>query len=111
MSSTRIACLPKDLEKLEDAFVKILGVKPLWFRPPYGSYNDASLNVLAQRGYKYVAMWSDDSGDSMGQDVTYQKGIMSAAAAMTPAPKMILQHSVKEACKFSPPPSTLIKTR
>lgn len=40
-----------ELSKVEDAFVKILGVKPLYFRPPYGNINDNVLNVLSQRGY------------------------------------------------------------
>lgn len=41
--------------------IKILGLKPLYFRPPYGAYNDLVLKVLAQRGYKKVFLWSDDS--------------------------------------------------
>lgn len=90
-----------DLEKLETAFIKILGVKPLWFRPPYGSYNDLALKVLAERGYKYLAMWSDDSGDTGAGDVEYQKNVMTTAAAAYPGPKMILQHSVKESCEYS----------
>ena len=49
--------------------------------------------MLEQRGYKYLAQWSDDSGDSLGQDVEYQKGVMGDAAAQAPGPRMVLQHS------------------
>lgn len=54
-----------DLNKLETAFIKILGRKPLYFRPPYGSYDDRVLNVLAQRGYKKVFLWTDDTRESL----------------------------------------------
>lgn len=41
-----------ELERVETAFIKILGVKPLYFRPPYGAINDLALQVLSDRGYK-----------------------------------------------------------
>ncbi|KNZ57718.1 uncharacterized protein VP01_208g5 [Puccinia sorghi] len=68
--------------------IKILGVKPLYFRPPYGSCHDANplyiqiceyndltvsqpsthfrhqLQVLHDRGYKGMILWSRDSQDS-----------------------------------------------
>ncbi|CAH7685727.1 hypothetical protein PPACK8108_LOCUS20299 [Phakopsora pachyrhizi] len=53
------------LSKVEDAMIKILGVKPLYFRPPYGEYNDLLLQVLGERGYKGLILWTNDSGDSM----------------------------------------------
>jgi peptidoglycan/xylan/chitin deacetylase (PgdA/CDA1 family) len=37
---------------VEQAFIRILGLKPLYFRPPYGSINDLVLQVLGSRGYK-----------------------------------------------------------
>lgn len=45
-----------ELSKVEDAFVKILGVKPRYFRPPYGNINDNVLNVLSERGYTSAFM-------------------------------------------------------
>lgn len=52
------------LELLENAMIKILGVKPLYFRPPYGEFNDLTLQVLKDRGYKGLILWSQDSQDS-----------------------------------------------
>jgi peptidoglycan/xylan/chitin deacetylase (PgdA/CDA1 family) len=52
-----------ELEKLETAFIRILGLKPLYFRPPYGNYNDLVLKVLSERGYKKLFLWSEDSGE------------------------------------------------
>lgn len=43
--------LHDELTKIEVALKKILGIKPKFFRPPYGSYNQAALEVLESRGY------------------------------------------------------------
>jgi hypothetical protein len=64
--SRRAHWSPAELEKVETAFINILGLKPLYFRPPYGSINDLALQVLADRGYKKVFLWSDDIGESGG---------------------------------------------
>lgn len=41
----------EELKKVEDAFIRILGLRPLYFRPPFGNYNDLVLQVLRDRGY------------------------------------------------------------
>lgn len=43
--------LHTELTRVEVALKKILGIKPKFFRPPYGSYNAAALQVLEERGY------------------------------------------------------------
>ncbi|KAA1085341.1 hypothetical protein PGT21_003935 [Puccinia graminis f. sp. tritici] len=53
------------IELIERAMIKILGVKPLYFRPPYGEYNDDVIKVLKKRGYKGLILWSEDSQDSL----------------------------------------------
>lgn len=81
-----------ELSKVEDAFVKILGVKPRYFRPPYGNINDNVLKVLGERGYTStfmsdteedmlteeieVFLWSDDTGDANGESVSYSEGVL-----------------------------------
>ncbi|CAG8523118.1 17622_t:CDS:2, partial [Racocetra fulgida] len=56
------------MKKLEEAFIRILGVVPKYFRPPYGE----GLNYKALRKYlkrhesKNVAMWDVDSNDWVG---------------------------------------------
>ncbi|WVR06675.1 hypothetical protein IAU60_003707 [Kwoniella sp. DSM 27419] len=84
----------QELEKVENAFINILGLKPLYFRPPYGAYNDQVLDVLAQRGYKKVFLWSDDTGDANGESVDYSKNVIDGVANSYPSPKMVLEHSV-----------------
>ncbi|POW08823.1 hypothetical protein PSHT_09383 [Puccinia striiformis] len=57
--------LNQQLDLVERALMKILGVKPKFFRAPYGEHNKQSLDILAKRGYTVVD-WSFDSGDSVG---------------------------------------------
>jgi hypothetical protein len=40
-----------ELERVEEAFDKILGIKPRLFRFPYGNYDERVLGILAQRQY------------------------------------------------------------
>ncbi|WWC88290.1 uncharacterized protein L201_003198 [Kwoniella dendrophila CBS 6074] len=84
----------QELEKVENAFIKILGLKPLYFRPPYGSYNDQVLNVLAQRGYKKVFIWSDDTQDASGATVQFSENVLQQVANDYPNPHLVLDHSV-----------------
>lgn len=43
--------LGAQLDMVETALWRILGVKPALFRPPYGSYNNVTLAYLNSRGY------------------------------------------------------------
>lgn len=56
---TEIVIDAAELEKLETAMIKILGVRPKYFRPPYGSYTDLVLKVLSERGYTKMFLWTD----------------------------------------------------
>jgi len=80
--------------RVEEAFIRILGKKPLYFRPPYGSINDLVLQVAGERGYKKAILWSDDTEDASGSSVGFQQGIMDGVINSYPSPHMVLQHSV-----------------
>ncbi|MBW0499901.1 hypothetical protein O181_039616 [Austropuccinia psidii MF-1] len=67
MTSLTGAALRAEVERVENALVKILGIKPLYFRPPYGEYNQELLNLLSEKGYKGLILWSQDSGDTVSQ--------------------------------------------
>ncbi|KAL7411073.1 hypothetical protein BDY24DRAFT_354198 [Mrakia frigida] len=86
----------EDLEKLEIAFAKILGIKPTFYRPPYGIITDLLLEVLVERGYTSLIMWSDNSGDADGATVANQKLTYDAISKSYPAPHLSLQHSTKD---------------
>ncbi|CAG8629717.1 11847_t:CDS:2, partial [Racocetra fulgida] len=58
------------MTSLEQAFKKILGIVPKYFRPPYGSYNDEVIDVVESLGYSIV-LWNQDTGDSMSNSIEY----------------------------------------
>jgi peptidoglycan/xylan/chitin deacetylase (PgdA/CDA1 family) len=52
----------QEMKENDDLIENAIGVKPLFMRPPYGSYNAHSLALLGSWGYK-VTMWNFDSRD------------------------------------------------
>lgn len=87
--------LNDEITKVETALMKILGVKPRFFRPPFGSYSDASLKVLESRGY-YTTLWTHDSEDTLGATPAQSVAGFRALYADFPAPVMSLSHEVKQ---------------
>jgi len=55
--------LRNDINKLSETIYDIIGVKPAFFRPPHGEYNDSSLKVLKQCNMKANILWNLDSED------------------------------------------------
>lgn len=116
--------------RVEEAFIRILGKKPLYvsffslsdswyssssfpihhfsfrfscwsqFRPPYGSYSDLVLQVAAERGYKKAILWSDDTEDASGSTIEFQHQTMDGVINSYPETHIVLQHSVLETSKF-----------
>ncbi|KAJ9113016.1 hypothetical protein QFC22_006112, partial [Naganishia vaughanmartiniae] len=99
-----------ELWKVEQAFIRILGFaspascpqyKPRivlihfirTYRPPYGSISNTLLSALENRGYKKVFLWSEDTGDALGDSVSSQKGVYNGIANSYPAPHIVLNHS------------------
>ncbi|KAJ3053392.1 hypothetical protein HK097_004399 [Rhizophlyctis rosea] len=56
----------EEIVKVENALKKIIGAKPTYLRPPYGSSNDAVLTVAGGLGYRAVVNWDLDSQDWNG---------------------------------------------
>ncbi|KAJ9113019.1 hypothetical protein QFC22_006115 [Naganishia vaughanmartiniae] len=86
----------QEFEKMEQAFWKILGLKPLYFRAPYGETGDNLMRVLAERGYKKNFLWSDNVGDADLCGVEYGKSVYENIAKTFPAPHMVLNHATYE---------------
>ncbi|KAG0312683.1 hypothetical protein BGZ97_010957 [Linnemannia gamsii] len=51
-----------EMTLLEDAFKKIIGVRPTYMRPPFGSLSTPVLEMLGQRNYTAV-LWDMDTQD------------------------------------------------
>lgn len=98
--------LNTELDKLEVAFKKILGVKPKLFRPPFGSYDEAALKVLQSRGYSTI-LWSMDCGDSNKKSASYSIKTYQKQAARYPAPGIGLNHEVYKKTAYNVVPRAL----
>jgi len=89
-----------ELWRVEQAFIKILGLKPLYFRPPYGEVSDTLYAALENRGYKKVFLWSDDSGDSTGASAQSSKNLYNSIANTFPQPHLVLNHETYSSTVF-----------
>uniref|UniRef100_A0A0S1MJ25 NodB homology domain-containing protein n=1 Tax=Phakopsora pachyrhizi TaxID=170000 RepID=A0A0S1MJ25_PHAPC len=94
MTQLSRANMVREVERVEQAFIKILGLKPLYFRPPYGEYNDVLLSVLSERGYKGLIMWNQDSGDSSSPPTPAED--ILAAYDKYPAKSIVLNHEITQ---------------
>ncbi|KAG2180935.1 hypothetical protein INT43_008515 [Umbelopsis isabellina] len=54
--------IQKEMEQLEDALMRVIGVKPAFMRPPYGNSNEKTTEVLNNLGYTVVT-WNVDTKD------------------------------------------------
>jgi peptidoglycan/xylan/chitin deacetylase (PgdA/CDA1 family) len=59
---------------VDDALLNIIGVRPIYMRPPYGNTSPESLEYLAAKGYK-VINWNVDTNDwRHPEDLTWNLG-------------------------------------
>jgi len=52
-----------EMKRLDDLIKLIIGVRPLYMRPPYGAYSSATVDILKAAGYKYLVLWNAQSDD------------------------------------------------
>ncbi|KAJ7760618.1 hypothetical protein DFH07DRAFT_918528 [Mycena maculata] len=62
----------------DSALGNIIGAKPSYLRPPYGSYNSTVQQMAAAHGMDMV-LWDLDSGDSTGSSVNQSEAIYDNA--------------------------------
>ncbi|BGP58111.1 hypothetical protein JCM8202_006187 [Rhodotorula sphaerocarpa] len=87
--------LHRQLDLLETALWKILGVKPRFFRPPYGRYDQKSLQVLNDRGY-IVVLWDFDDRDTLGDTPAQSIAGYKKLAMTYPRPHIALNHETQQ---------------
>ncbi|KAF9097533.1 hypothetical protein BGX27_000948 [Mortierella sp. AM989] len=54
--------IKQEMDSLDIALKDIIGFRPVFMRPPYGSVNETVLQILGDLGYKVIT-WDVDSGD------------------------------------------------
>lgn len=78
-----------EIQKASDAIKKAVGnVNVHWMRPPYGSFNDDTLNVLSSLGMEKM-LWNVDTRDWSGKSAA---DIISSAVGDAKDGSIILMH-------------------
>lgn len=97
------AKLREEVEKTEEVLIRITGTKPVVFRPPGGFYDDASIALLEQMGYKSV-LWSLDTRD---WSMPKSESIVTKVEERASEGDIILFHDLED--KRLPTPAALKK--
>ncbi|EGG08725.1 family 4 carbohydrate esterase, partial [Melampsora larici-populina 98AG31] len=84
-----------ELDRIETALKKILGVVPRYFRAPYGNTDNRTLEILAKRGYKVID-WSFDAGDANGDPPEDSIKGYSTLSKSFPTSHITLNHETYE---------------
>ncbi|KAF9283570.1 hypothetical protein BGZ68_005257 [Mortierella alpina] len=89
-----------EMTLLEDAFKKIIGVRPTYVRPPFGSLNSQVLEVLGERDYTAVT-WDTDTQDWAHPDnfeasFKVYETILNNSDEINQPGHIVLQHEVNQ---------------
>ncbi|KAG0369618.1 polysaccharide deacetylase [Gamsiella multidivaricata] len=100
-----------EMKKLDDAVKKIIGVRPVFMRPPYGSVNDQVLSVLGSQGYKVVT-WDKDTEDwkhptDVAKSLKVYTKIFGTAGEVKKAGHIVLEHDTHELTALSLAPQAI----
>ncbi|PWN46456.1 glycoside hydrolase/deacetylase [Violaceomyces palustris] len=82
--------LDRQVQLVEDALYKILGVVPSCFRPPYGEITDDQVKYLNDRWGLQVINWNYDTMDANGATVDYSLNVYRNLKA--PKHAIVLNH-------------------
>ncbi|KAI9361683.1 hypothetical protein DFJ73DRAFT_655726 [Zopfochytrium polystomum] len=98
IATLSVAELLREMQLIEDAIKMITGARPNYFRPPFGSYNRTSADLVAAMGYTHFVLWdmtpqemSNGRDQSTDADVANEKATYNNADLGTP--HVFLQHS------------------
>ncbi|KAJ7249758.1 hypothetical protein B0H12DRAFT_1019516, partial [Mycena haematopus] len=80
--------------RMEEAFSRILGIKPAFMRPPYGDTDSNVQSIAASRGQS-LAMWDTDTGDADGNSVQQSEAVYSQVVNTHVENALILNHETE----------------
>ncbi|KAJ7772458.1 hypothetical protein B0H16DRAFT_169963 [Mycena metata] len=81
--------------RMEEALSRIIGVKPAFMRPPFGSYTSNIQSIAAARGQS-LALWDWDTGDADGNTTAQSEALYDDVARAKPKNALILEHEPLE---------------
>ncbi|KAJ7635001.1 hypothetical protein FB45DRAFT_478962 [Roridomyces roridus] len=81
--------------RMEEAFSRILGIKPAFMRPPFGDYNSNVQSIAAARGQS-LALWDWDTGDADGNTTAQSEALYQDVINAKVKTALILEHETEE---------------
>ncbi|KAJ7254460.1 carbohydrate esterase family 4 protein [Mycena rebaudengoi] len=81
--------------RMEEAFSRIIGIRPAFMRPPFGEYNSNVQSIAAARGQS-VALWDWDTGDADGNTTAQSEAVYNDVANAKVQNALILEHETEE---------------
>jgi peptidoglycan/xylan/chitin deacetylase (PgdA/CDA1 family) len=80
--------------RMEEAFERIIGIKPTFMRPPYGNYNDNVRSIAYARGQS-LALWDRDTGDADGNSTSQSEAVYQDAVNKNVKNMLVLNHETQ----------------
>ncbi|KAJ6473636.1 carbohydrate esterase family 4 protein [Mycena vitilis] len=81
--------------RMEEAFSRILGIKPAFMRPPYGEYNGEIQSIASARGQN-LALWDWDTGDADGNSTAQSEAVYNDVVNGHLKHAVILEHEIEK---------------
>ncbi|KAJ7835217.1 carbohydrate esterase family 4 protein [Mycena leptocephala] len=81
--------------RMEEAFSRIIGIRPAFMRPPYGDYNSNIQSIAAARGQS-LALWDWDTGDADGNSTAQSEAVYNEVANAKVKNALILEHETED---------------
>ena len=94
LTSLSTAQIQDAMFRMEEAFSRILGIKPAYMRPPFGDYNDNIQSIAAARGQS-LALWDWDTGDADGNTTAQSEALYNDVANAKVKNALILEHETE----------------
>ncbi|KAJ7451566.1 ricin B lectin domain-containing protein [Mycena latifolia] len=95
LTSLSTAQIQDAMFRMEEAFSRILGIKPAFMRPPFGDYNTNIQSIAAARGQS-LALWDWDTGDADGNTTAQSEAVYNDVANAKVKNALILEHETEE---------------
>lgn len=84
-----------EMYRMEEAFSRILGIKPAFMRPPFGDYNSNIQSIAASRGQS-LALWDWDTGDADGNSTSQSEALYQDIVNSHVKNAIVLQHETEQ---------------
>ncbi|KAJ7678443.1 hypothetical protein B0H14DRAFT_2423324 [Mycena olivaceomarginata] len=95
LATLSTAQIQDGMYRVEEALSRILGIKPAFMRPPFGSYNDDVQSIAAGRGQS-LALWDWDTGDADGNTTAQSEAVYNDIVNARLKNALILEHETEE---------------